>query len=308
VKNQSANQTPSKRFQIQPLSIRLMLLAGKVLPRKWGLGLAGMVGAFLGSRRQGEMVQAIRANQYVIHGESLSPEALDQLPKTVFQSAARCFFDYFHHLSRPEKLQRVITIDPEAQAALERLKNQQPTVVVCPHLSNFDLLGYALVLQGIDIQVLSFPNPNMTYKLQNRLREDTGINITPMTLSAFRQARQRLQNGGSVLTGLDRPVGDGAGNKYQPKFFGHPANLPVAYVRMALEANAPVVILAATSQPDGTYRLVGSAPIWMTPDEDLETEVRANAEKVLQLAQNLILSHADQWAMFYPIWPQFLGV
>jgi lauroyl/myristoyl acyltransferase len=77
---------------------------------------------------------------------------------------------------------------------------------------------------------------------------------------------------------------------------------------MALEANAPVVILAATSQPDGTYRLVGSAPIWMTPDEDLETEVRANAEKVLQLAQNLILSHADQWAMFYPIWPQFLGV
>lgn len=292
---------------MQSISIRLMMLAGKVLPRNWGLKLATMVGSLLGSHKASEMVKAIRANQYVIHDETLSAEALDQIPVTVFQSAARCFFDYFHYLPRPMELQEVVSISPEAQAALERIQAQQSTVVVCPHLSNLDLLGYALTLQGINIQVLSYPNPNISYKLQNRLRQDTGINITPMTLSAFRQARNRLQEGGSVLTGLDRPMGKKAG-KYQPHFFGRPANLPVAYVRMALEAKAPVILMAATSQTNGAYRLVASAPIWMTPDDDLETEIVANAEKVLQLAQTLILTHADQWAMFYPIWPQYLGV
>ncbi len=285
-----------------------MMLAGKVLPRKWGLGLAKRFGPLLGGLQKDEMIKAIRANQYVIHGENLSPEALDRTPTIVFQSAARCFFDYFHYLPRPAKLQEIVSFSPEAGAALNRIQNRQPTVIVCPHLSNFDLLGYALALYGVDVQVLSFPNPSMTYKLQNRLREDTGLNITPMTLLAFRQARRRLREGGSVLTGLDRPLDEETGSKYRPKFFGHHANLPVAYVRMALEAAAPVIILAGTSQPDGTYHLIGSAPIWMTPDEDLETEIVTNAEKVLQLAQSLILTHADQWAMFYPIWPQFLGV
>ncbi|MCB2213822.1 hypothetical protein KQH50_00355 [bacterium] len=300
-------KSKKKRFRVQALSIRLMMLAGKVLPRQWGLSLATMVGTLLGRLKANKMVKAIRANQYVIHEESLGDEVLDEIPVTVFQSAARCFFDYFHYLPRPAELQEVVSISPEARAALDRIQAQQPTVVVCPHLSNFELFGYALTLQEIDIQVLSFPDPNLTYKLQNRLRQDTGINITPMTLSAFRQARNRLQAGGSVLTGLDRPMSDKAG-KYQPRFFGHPANLPVAYVRMALEADAPVIIMAATSQANGSYRLVASEPIWMTPDEDLETEIVVNAEKVLQLAQMLILTHADQWAMFYPIWPQYLGV
>jgi phosphatidylinositol dimannoside acyltransferase len=305
---QTAKKSHNKQFRVQSLAIRLMMLAGKILPRHWGLGLATMVGSFLGNRKADKMVRAIRANQYVIHNKSLFAEALDQIPATVFQSAARCFFDYFHYLPRPSELQKVVSISPEARAALERIQARQPTVVVCPHLSNFELFGYALTLQGIDIQVLSFPNPNTSYKLQNRLRKDTGINITPMTLSAFRQARVRLQDGGSILTGLDRPMGDPADSKYQLNFFGHPANLPVAYVRMALEANAPVIIMAATSQADGTYRLVASEPVWMTPNDDLETEIVVNAEKVLQLAQTLILNHADQWAMFYPIWPQYLGV
>jgi lauroyl/myristoyl acyltransferase len=284
------------------------MFIGRVLPRKWGLRLASGIGSILGSLKNNKMVKAIRANQTVIHNQQLSAEELDSVPKVIFRSAARCMFDYFHYLRRPEKLQKIVSFDPQAQAAIARIQNQQPTVIVCPHLSNFDLMGYALALQKVRVQVLSFPKPNTSYRLQNKLRQNTGLDITPMDLSAFREARQRLRNGGSILTGLDRPLDAERDEKYRPRFFGYETNLPVAYVRMALEANAPVFILAATSQPDGTYRLIGSPPIWMAPSDDLEEEIVSNTEKVLHMAEPMIVNHAQQWAMFYPIWPQFLGV
>jgi phosphatidylinositol dimannoside acyltransferase len=181
-------------------------------------------------------------------------------------------------------------------------------VVVCPHLSNFELMGYALAISDVKVQVLSYPDPVATYKWQNQLRQREGIIVTPLSLSAFRQARQRLREGGSILTGLDRPLEKGYHEKYQPTFFGHPAHLPVTYVRMALEANAPVYVFAATYQPDGKYCLEGSQPIWMESKDDLETEILVNAHQVLAVAEEMIKKYAEQWAMFYPVWPEFLGV
>jgi KDO2-lipid IV(A) lauroyltransferase len=299
---------PIKNMLSTTFCLRAAIWSGKILSRKTGLALANHIGTLLGKQRKSDMVQAIRANQWVIHDQDLSREALDAFPKIIFRSAARCMFDYFYYLARPEKLQNVIRFSPDAHKALERIRDDQPTVIVCPHLSNFDLMGFALALNNINVQVLSFPNPNASYQLQNQLREGVGIEVTPMSLSAFRQARQRLRNGGSILTGLDRPLPENLLDKYHPVFFGHPTNLPVTYVRMAREAGAPVIIMAATSHPGGRYILEGSAPIWMDSAKSLETEILTNANKVLREAEQLIRKYARQWAMFYPVWPQFLGV
>ncbi len=295
-------------FFAMPIAIQTFAFLGRVLPRPVGLKMANGIGKRLGANKKNPMVRAIRANQWAIHKQALPPEQLDRLPVLVFQSAARCMFDYFHFLSRPKKLHSIVKFNPEVYKAFERIRQNKPSVIVCPHLSNFDLMGYTLALNGLDVQVLSFPNPNVSYRAQNKIREKVGINVTPMTLNAFRQARDRLQRGGSILTGLDRPLENQTVKKYQPIFFGHKCSLPVAYVRMAKEANAPVIVMAATSQPDQRYRLVGSEPIWMQTGDDLETEVLMNANRVLSIAEVLIRTHAHQWAMFYPIWPQFLGI
>lgn len=295
-------------FFTQPFIIRLAMFIGKILPYRFGIKAASLIGTLLGSMRSSAMVKAVRANQYVIHNQNLSEEELNKVPKTIFRSAAKCLFDYFHYLPRPEKLQQLVDYSSQAKAVFERVRNDEPCVIVCPHLSNFDLVGYALSLIGLEVQVLSFPNPTGSYKFQNKLRESIGILVTPMSLSAFRQARQRLQAGGSILTGLDRPLNNASTNKYRPTFFGYETNLPVTYVRMAIEANAPVFIMSATSQPDGTYFLESSKPILMEPAEDLETEIIKNANNILHEAEGLIKKYADQWAMFYPIWQQFLGI
>jgi lauroyl/myristoyl acyltransferase len=298
----------SKNLIAGPLAVQAVILLGRLLPRRLGLKLANRIGKLLGKKKNSRMVRAIRANQWVIHKGALLPEDLDQLPVDVFQSAARCLFDYCYFLSRPEELRSIVEFSPQVQMITSRIQQEQPTVIVAPHLSNFDLMGYALALKGLDIQVLSFPNPNVSYQLQNRIRRRVGIGVTPMNLTAFRQARRRLRRGGSILTGLDRPLEGAHREKYRPIFFGHECALPVVYVRMALEADAPVFVMAATSQPGQTYRLTGSDPIWMESSPDLDTEILSNAHRVHSKAEGLIRSHARQWAMFYPIWPQFLGV
>jgi len=292
----------------QTLAIQFAILIGRVLSHKSGFKLASLIGALLGSMKNHPMIQAIRANQWVIHDQSLTEKELEVIPKMVLQSAAKCLFDYFYHLPRPEKLREIVSFSPTANIAVERIKNNQPCVIVCPHLSNFDLMGYVLALNHIKVQVLSYPNPNAAYKLQNHLREKHGMMVTPMSLSTFRQARTRLKQGGSILTGLDRPLEIEHHEKYQPEFFGYKTNLPVTYVRMAKEAHAPVIVLAATSQSDGKYCLDASRLIWMESAEDLETEILHNVNRVLKEAEVFIKKYPYQWAMLYPVWPQFLGV
>lgn len=305
--SKKASRPPKITFA-NALAIQTAVIIGRIFPRKVGLLLAALIGTILGSLRHNKMVEAIRANQYIIHNKDVDEKTLRKLPKVVFRSAAKCIFDYFFFLTRPEKLLEIVKFSPEALAAFERIQHNQPCVIVCPHTSNFDLMGYALALKGMNVQILSFPNPNETYKAQNRLRENYGLHVTPMGLSAFREARKRLQDGGSILTGLDRPIDTGNLEKYQPKFFGYPTNLPVTYVRMAKEAQAPVIILAVAYQPDDTYILEASKPIWIELGETLETELLTNTEKILSLAGEIILKYDSQWAMFYPIWPEFLGV
>jgi len=292
----------------QSTLLKLLIFLGKILPRSVGLGIASLIGTFWGSLKGIPLVKSIRANQWVLHDQQLTKKELDTLPRVVFRSAAKCFFDYFYYLARPDKLEEIVQFSPEAEATIKRIADNKPTVVVCPHLSNFDLMGYALSLHGVRVQVLTYPKPVATYEMQNKLRGSFGMTITPMTLTAFRQARQRLREGGSILTGLDRPLEEGYREKYQPNFFGQPAHLPVTYVRMALEANAPVFVFAAAYLPNGKYYLEGSPPLWMEHKDDLEEEILSNAHKVLEAAEVIIKKYPHQWAMFYPVWPQFLGV
>lgn len=292
----------------RPIFIRLAMLLGNILPRQTGLKIAGFIGKKLAQDEDSPRVKAVRANQWVIHNQSISKSALSDLTDKVFQSSAKCLFDFFYFLKKPDKLREIVDFPSETKLVFERIWNDQPCVLVCPHLSNFDLMGYALRLNNLKVQVLSYPNPEGAYKIQNRIRENLGTLVTPMSLNAFRQAKNNLRAGKSILTGFDRPLIGKMQEKYKPTFLGYTTNLPVTYVRMAKELNVPVFVVSAASQPGGRYLLEVSEPIWMETKENLETEILSNANRVLSHAEPLLKKYADQWAMFYPVWPQFLGI
>jgi hypothetical protein len=94
----------SRELFRQPILFQLLILLGKILPRKIGLSIASLIGTVVGSLKRSRLIQAIRANQWVIHEQQLTKQELNRLPRVVFRSASKCFFDYFYFLSRPEKL------------------------------------------------------------------------------------------------------------------------------------------------------------------------------------------------------------
>lgn len=293
-----------KDFINDAFAVRLGVFLGKVLTRQAGYKLASWAGKWIAAHPSYKMVKAVKANQWIVMDGKIDHSGLNEQTKQVFQSAGRSLFDFFHYISQPDKLFNIVKMSPKAEAALTRIRANLPTIILVPHLSNFDLMGYALALMGIKVQVLSFPMPNSAYKMQNKLREQAGVVVTPMSLTAFREAKVRLNNGGTVVTGLDRPIPGEKEEKYRPRFFGREANLPVIHIRLAKETKSAIYVMGCVAHDDLTYYLECSDPIFVEAKEDLTDETIENAERVLHEAEKLIRQVPQQWAMFYPVWPE----
>jgi KDO2-lipid IV(A) lauroyltransferase len=150
---------------------------------------------------------------------------------------------------------------------------------------------------------LSLSQPGSGYRWQNELRSEWGIDMAPASMASLLEAARRLRAGGTVISGLDRPL---PGSKYRPRFFGRPAALSAMHVFLALKTNVPIYVLAAVMRPDGVYAIKGSEPVQMVPRPDRHTELIYNAERVLAVAEDFIRLAPYQWSMFYPVWPEAL--
>jgi lauroyl/myristoyl acyltransferase len=285
------------------LGIGIVLWLAKITPPAVGYRLGAVLASWISSRKRSEGVMAVRANQWILSGKKKSAQELNELTARIFRFSSRAIYDFYHTLSQPNKTLNIVDLDEKIDYYFKE-KDVHSAVFVAPHLSNFEIVGRALGLRGYPFQILSYPNPGSGYQWQNKIRAESGLDITPISIHSLQQARIRLEGGGSVLTGLDRPVDD---NKYRPLFFGYPSSAPVFYTRIALQAKVPVVIVTALPRENGGYRLEISDPISMKSYPDLHTEYIRNTEAVLRVAEGYIRAYPDQWLMFYPVWPESLS-
>lgn len=287
------------------LGMGIALFLGRMIPNAVGHSTTQTIARIMARQKKTAMVTAVRNNQWVVRGENLSRPTLDDCVTDVFRLQARCLFDFYHNLNHPQQVLDLIQFTPAFQKVFdERLERKQGALFLLTHLSAFDLGGYAIATRGLHLQILSTPQLNSGYSWQNHVRQQQGLETTPLGPSALHQARLRLEQGGTVLTGLDRP---NPGSNYKPLFFGHPAALPVFYVRLALNTHVPIYVIAVIAQADGaSYLIDASEPITMEPNSDSRQEIIQNAETVLRTGESFIRSHPEQWAMFFPVWPDLL--
>jgi|YelNatPaOPRAMG01_1025707.scaffolds.fasta_scaffold00529_22 lauroyl/myristoyl acyltransferase len=286
------------------LGVGIAFGLGRSLPPDLGYPVARALARLVAARRNARQVRAARANQWVVSGEKASREELDRRTLEVFQHSGYCIYEFYHYMYNPNAVLEKMELTPRAWAIVRQsAAGKRGAVLVGPHISNFDLGLRALALSGLRAQVLSLPQPSGGYRWQNSMRAAYGLDITPMSISALGQATRRLSEGGTVLTGVDRPV---ASQKYRVTFFGRKAALPVAYVQMALKTHSPVYVVWAHLREDRMYLIDASEPIEMQPMKDRQEEIVQNAEVVLQVVEKCIRLTPQQWLMFYPVWPETL--
>lgn len=286
--------------------IRLASALGRGLPLSLGYCLADFVAARIAVQRDSKLVRAVRANQWVIRGENLGKAELDRVVRETFQHSARSIFDLYHYIENKEAARRLISMDETTQALLKRPEyGERGLMLVGLHISSFDLILQILCQLGMKMMVLTIPDPQGGRRKEFELRQRNGMNLVPASVTAFRHALNHLQQGGVVLTGIDRPISQA---RSSPRFFSRPAALPMSHVFLAVKSQVPVQIIAANLLPDGKYHIFTSDLIVMDHFQNQEKGMVFNAEKILSIAEVFIRRIPQQWSMSLPVWPETLDL
>lgn len=286
------------------VGLGLALGLGRTLPPSLGYRLAHLIADRIASRRNLSIVKAVRANQWVISGGTLSSEQLDRTVQEVFRHTAHSIYTLYHYLNNRSAFETMVKFSPSVVDIIEQSRQgKEAMIVVGIHMSNFDLVARAGFKWGLRALAISFPNPGGGYRWQNKIRREAGWEVIPASMTAIRRAAQHLSEGKVVITGIDRPISD---SKYRPRFFGRPAALPVHHIHLALLTKVPVKVVAAIQQSDGAYHILSSESIVMQSHADRRIEILRNAEAVLEIAADFIRQAPHQWAMFYPVWSEAL--
>ncbi len=271
------------------------------MPARAGYWLADFAADRLSSQREQPMIAGLRGNLRVACGEGLSSVEFEQVARQTMRNRARALFDFYHTLGNDPEMMAMLNSNPRFTELLDKNINKtQGAVVVMIHMGNPELTAIACPLMGLRGLGLTFPGESGGYELLNEIRERVGVQAIPTTMASIKKAVQYLKDKGTIFTGLDRPLPESG---YQPRFFGKPTPLPVHHVMMALKADVPVVVVGSKRQTDGKYDLLISDFVYMERHSDRKTELLANTERLLAVAEDFIRQAPEQWTMFYPLWP-----
>jgi len=284
--------------------ISMLSTVARLIPVWLGYRLADFAADRIVAHPESRMVRAVRANQWVISGETLDKQALDRAVYATIRNSARSIFDLYHYILNPGAIEQLIVFNATVQQLTQRPEfDQRGLMLVALHISNWDLVLRALALRGMRPMMLTIPEPKGSQRVEYEMRKRTGMNLIPTSVSSLRQAIRYLQQGGVVMTGIDRPIPE---PKCRPRFFGRPADLPVHHVYLAAKTHMPVMVMVTIQMPDGKNHLFTSDPIEMESHPDADTEMLRNAEKVLSIGEDFIRQAPSQWSISLPVWPEAL--
>jgi len=292
-------------FISSPEINKLGIWIGETAPPKFGYWIAKQISSVISKQKNSEQVRAVRTNQWVLSGKTLSTSELDVAVSKVYKASSFCLYDYYHYMRNTETIKKMVVFDDYFIEFMEYSKSKKGGCLgLIFHMGGFDLAGYAIAISGMRPQILSYPQPNPGYQYHNELRKREGLNVTPLSMETLHQAANFLRNNGTVLTGIDRPWKE---TRQHPMFFGEKSDIPVTTIQLAIRTHVPVVAISVIRQNDGRYILHASKFISMDSHNDREEELTRNTEKVLLSGEPLISKVPEQWSMYYPVWPQYLS-
>jgi lauroyl/myristoyl acyltransferase len=289
-----------------PQFIRLSLFFSQLVPQRLGHRLAWWAAGLVCGLKPA-VHRIVQANLGQVLGRDAEDgRVLDRTVRQVFYTAIRGYYDLFRAWRLPqEKLIASVEIPEATKAVVRALWNREGgSVLVMPHLGNFDLGGQALVTYLPETQVLTLPDPPPGFLLTNELRRRAGIAVTPLNSAALRQAIKLLRRGGVVSVAGDRPVSE----LDEPvPFFGRPARVPSGHVRLALKTGAIVAVgCCVFSAAAKKYTIHIEPPLEMIHTGNHDEEVRLNMRRVLDSLERVIRRWPEQWQMFVPVWPELV--
>jgi lauroyl/myristoyl acyltransferase len=280
----------------------LGIFLARVLTLNGAYRFADWLANIVASRPDSPVARAVRSNQAVVRGLPYHSPELDGVVFKVFRTAARSYADWYRSLAQgPELVRSSMKIDEGIFESVQQAQDEKRGImVVSAHMSNFNMMLMSLGLYGIPIQGLSYANVQGAVHIDNRIRKQYGLNITPISMAALKQAIDSLRNGGIVMTAVDRT--DLGGEDLT--FFGRQTILPIGHARLAIRTNSRVLVGMTQTVSQGQYRAVGAPIIEPEITGDTPRDIRTLAQRIIGVVEDFIRERPSEWLMFLPIWPE----
>jgi KDO2-lipid IV(A) lauroyltransferase len=171
-----------------------------------------------------------------------------------------------------------------------------PVVIVSAHLGPFDVVAALLARHGHSFVVVGEPmRPRWLDRCVRWLRGQGGVALVPASREGLWRIRQALGAARPVVFLVDRRVDRGG---RLVRFFGAPACLPEAPLRLAHRWRCPLVPAFAFRTADG-YRVRLGTPIAL---DGARERMREACDELVTRLEAAIRASPDQWLVFQPVW------
>jgi len=177
------------------------------------------------------------------------------------------------------------------------------TIYVGLHMGNWDLGGALMVHAGYPVNAImeTFANTRLTEWIY-ATRRNLGVEVIPVA-EAARSALRALRRNEGVAILMDRPLQPGEGG-VEITFFEARTAIPAGAATLSLRTGAPIVSCAMIRQADDTFRGMVQGPYVPAPTGDLQADVRALTQQVMDGFARWVEQSPEQWYMFRRMWPE----
>jgi lauroyl/myristoyl acyltransferase len=270
------------------------------LPRRWAYHLGEALFARVALQPELPFTRALRANLAVLLGMSEESREIDQGVQRALRNACRSYVDFARAskvgcwaVARSCRVRGAIvdTLDDAVGA-------RQGVVLAGAHTCSFDFLLTVVGQRFPDVLFLTKPDPKGSSGVMNRIRRGFGLDLSPISAASLREAVRRLREGGIVVIAADVPVHGAAGLT----FFGRPCALSDGFARIALAADAGLMVGLSHRLGDGEYEGIGEFVPSPSPGLGRQERARRWAQHALVQLQGLLQRYPEDWLMPQPIW------
>lgn len=281
------------------LAVRLAVAVVQMLPVRLALTLADGVGRL--AHRVDRRHREVAADNLRHAFPDLAPAGIDRLVRATYRHFARVAVEM---VLLPRKLhvgcwRRYADLYPAA-GIIAPLFARRPALIVTAHFGNWEMAGRLIGLVGLRTYAIArvLDNPRLERFLK-RLRQGTGQEIIAKK-DDFDRLTGVLQGGGKVATLADQDAGPRG--VFVP-FFGRPASTHKAVALMAVEFDAPLVVIGVprTREPF-FYEVVCEEVIDPRDYADRADAVRAITERYTAALERLIRRHPEQYFWLHRRW------
>jgi KDO2-lipid IV(A) lauroyltransferase len=223
-------------------------------------------------------------------GEELSEEDAQALGRGVFDHIGRHVADFIRTPRRPDR--KIRLVDPEileeARAAGRGL------VMVSAHLGFFTALGPALLRMGVPLAVILKRQHNARLLGWFRAWIFRWFGVLGVLKEEARERTPALLHSGHVVLFFadQHPIAGGT----PARFFSRPVEAATGPALFAKRYRAPLVVVTTAELPDGTHEVRFQGPV------STEGTLREVSQRWLDLLQERIREHPDQWMWMHRRW------